>query len=159
MLNDLERRGLKSVVRVAVKEAGGQENCAAVSSRIKRAAAFSDYGNDEVADRHIPLDVAVEIDRFNKNGRIVRAAARTLGFLLVAMPSRRVAGSTFDVLTTAIKEGSEGVAAVTPLLAAGHDATLSPARREHTITQIDEAIEAFLELRARLQPPADEGDE
>lgn len=45
MLTDLERRALKSVVGHAVKTAGGQENCVNVTTRIQRAAAFSDYAN------------------------------------------------------------------------------------------------------------------
>jgi len=161
MLNELERRGLKAVVSVAVKEAGGQENCTAISSRIRRAAAFSDYANVEHPARHIPLDVAIEIDRFNRNGRLVRAGARLLGYLLIPMPRPRMDGSKVEVLAATIKETGEAVAAIAPYLDEASNRLPSPSHRCHTIRQIDEAIEALLAARARLDPPKsdDEGGE
>lgn len=159
MLTDIERRGLKAVVTLAVKEAGGQENCAGLG-RIKRPAAFSDYGNRAVEDRHIPLDVAVEIDRFNSNGRLIRAAARLLGFLLIPMPRRDDRLTVVQAAVEVAKEGSEAIAAVAPYLSP--DSRLpapSASMRAHSLRQIDEAIEAMLNIRALLDPPQDDGGE
>lgn len=145
VLTSLDRKELKGVVRLAVKEAGGQENCANVSGRIDRAAAFSDYANNELDNRHMPIDVAVEIDQFNANARIVSAMARMLGYELrpiEADPAR----SDEDALLATAKESTEAVATI---WAAKADGIITQAERAEGTKQIDEAIRALHALRAR----------
>lgn len=153
MKDDLDFRGLKAVTRVAVKEAGGQENCAAISKRIQRPAAFSDYANPEIPERVIPLDVAIELDRFNKNGRLIRFAARMLGYLMVPMPRLKRAATTAEALAKVVKESSEAMASIAPFIDQAHMKP-SQTQRAYAIKQIDEMIEAGLEMRAMLEPPA-----
>jgi hypothetical protein len=156
-MQDIERRGLKAVTAIAVKEAGGQENCAAVSGRIKRAAAFSDYANPEHPERVIPLDVAVELDAFNRNGRLIRAAARLVGFDLIPLPSARMERTASSALLRMVKENSEATGAAADC-AALLDVGKSPsaAQRMTALRELDEASEAILAMRARLMPEGGE---
>jgi hypothetical protein len=150
-MNHLFRTELKGVVKLAVVEAGGQENCANVSARIKRAAAFSDYANPAIDDRHMPVDVALELDAFNGNGRIVGAMARALGFVLVRLPQVALSGTRLGRLTgQAMKETSDVFATLGDAL---DDLELSPAELVNLEIQIDEA-QAKLEM-LRLQARAE----
>lgn len=144
MLTALDRKQLKGVVRLAVREAGGQENCANVSGRIDRAAAFSDYGNPEHDNRHMPIDVAVEIDQFNGNTRIVGALAHMLGQQLTPIEADDVETDEHALLLTA-KESTEAVATI---WAAKADGVITRAERAEGTKQIDEAIRALHTLRA-----------
>lgn len=156
-MNPLFRTELKGVVRLAVVEAGGQENCANVSGRIKRAAAFSDYANPSLDDRHIPLDVAVELDAFNGNGRILRAAAALLGFVLVRLPE---VGSAFDKLgrisAQAMKECAEVFTHLAQVL---DDGEVKPEELPEFEREVDEAIAKLIRLKLQMRAEAGKADE
>lgn len=145
MLTDLERRNLKARVGMAVKLAGGQDNAANVSARIDRPATFSDYANPSVGNRHVPIDVAVEIDQFNGQPLIVGAAARMLGYELVHLPGT---SRSMTALALSIKEGAEAIAAISEMIDEG--ARTPGPDRERIVREIDEAVRAFLEARARV---------
>lgn len=150
MLTDLDRNGIKAKVGLAVKLAGGQENAANVTTRIARHATFSEYGNARLVDRHVPIDVAIEIDQFNGRPMIIAHAAALLGFKLVSLPSARIAGSEMGALVRLIKEAGEALTAISDRMSVGAQA--------HTVTdqavlkELDEMIEAALEVRERLSP-------
>lgn len=120
MLSHMFRTELKGVVKLAVVEAGGQENCANVSARIKRAAAFSDYANPAIEDRHLPIDVALELDAFNGNGRIVGAMARALGFLLIRVPQGRGPAKVMEASGRSAQEMGALMMELGQALADGH---------------------------------------
>ena len=156
-MNPMFRTELKGVVKLAITEAGGQENAANVSGRIKRHSAFSEYANADVADRVMPIDVAIELDAFNGNGRIVGAMARMLGFVLVRLPQVALSGTRLGRLTgQAMKETADVFATLGDAL---DDLELTPAELANLEVQIDEA-QAKLEM-LRLQARAEvlrEGD-
>ena len=147
MVSPMFRAELKGVVKLAIAEAGGQENAAIVSGRIKRHSAFSEYANSDVAERVMPIDVAVEIDGFNGNARIVSAMARQLGFIAIKAPS--VALATCDV-TALCRMATESSEAVAEFGKARADGVITPAEAKAVRQQISEAVVAFLELDARL---------
>lgn len=151
MLIELQRRGLKVIVGLAVKLAGGQENAVNVTSRIQRHATFSDYGNTRLPDRHVPIDVAVEIDQFNGKPLIVRKMAELLGFWLTPIPSVEVSGSTMGALCRVAKEAGEAIAAISEFVDAG--GTMESDRVKKVVSEVDDAIEALLAVRSRLLPP------
>jgi hypothetical protein len=150
MLIDLQRRGLKVIVGLAVKLAGGQENAVNVTSRIQRHATFSDYGNTRLPDRHVPIDVAVEIDQFNGKPLVVKAMAQLLGFWLTPIPSVAVTGSSMGALCCVAKEAGEAIAAISEFVDAG--GTMEADRKKKVVREVDDAIEALLAVRARLLP-------
>lgn len=156
MTTPMFRTELKGVVKLAIAQAGGQENAANVSSRIKRHSAFSEYANPEVAERVMPIDVAVEIDAFNGNALIVSAMARQLGYVVVAAPG--VAHATSDIMALC-KIATESGEAVAAFGQARADGVITVAEAKTVRQQLHEAVVAFLELDARLaQVEAGEGE-
>lgn len=145
MLNELQRLEIKGVTRLAVVEAGGQENAANVT-RIRRAATFSDYAHADRPDV-IALDVAIELDQFNGNGRLIGKAADLLGFALFRRPSVALPASDEAGLLACARESTEALAAGWAALA---DGIRTDAERRHEIQQIDEAIASLLQRRAWL---------
>ncbi|MET3925576.1 phage regulatory CII family protein [Devosia sp. 2618] len=155
-LTSMFRRELKGVVKLAVVEAGGQENCANVSGRIVRAAAFSDYANPVVDDRHIPLDVAVELDAFNGNGRIIKAAARMLGFVLVRLPEVINSGTKLGRVTAqAMKECADVFSRLGEVL---DDGVITEDELPDFEREVEEAIVKLLALKMQARAEVVHGD-
>ena len=155
MLTETERLGLKAVSAEAFTAAGGQEACASISTRIKSHNAFSEYGNPEHPGRYVPVDVALEVDRYNlrrgvKAPLLVRHLAGLLGFDLVMKPTVAKLTSSMSTLTHVAKEGYEAVAALADYIDSGNKATATQQRK--AIKEIDEAIEALYAARARIAP-------
>lgn len=78
-----DRLALKAAVRRAAKLAGG----AASVQHMTRASEhdLSKYASAEHADRHCPIDVAIELDREAGAPVILAAMARLVGYRLVAL--------------------------------------------------------------------------
>jgi len=153
MIGPLFRRELKGVVKLAVVEAGGQENCANVSGRIRRAAAFSDYANPALEDRHIPLDVAVELDAFNGNGRILGAAAALIGFVLARLPEVALGESRLGKVTArAMKECAEVFSHLATML---EDERVVASELPAFEKEVDEAIAKLMRLKLQARAEAE----
>lgn len=146
-MNSMFRTELKGVVKLAIAEAGGQENAANISGRIKRHSAFSEYANAEVAERVMPIDVAVEIDAFNGNARIVGAMARQIGHVVVKAPAAALATCDVSALCRLATESAEAVAEFGKARA---DGVITPAEARDVRRQLHEMVVAALELDARL---------
>lgn len=155
MLTRLQRDGLKGVADVAFKLAGGNPACALIS-RITRIATFSDYINISFDDRSVPLDVAVDVDRYNleRGGEpwLIRAAAQLLGFMLVRAPLADAASDDVTGLLAAAKETTEAVAAG---WAARADGVYSSEEIREIEKQIDEAVVSLLAFKAAVLATAD----
>lgn len=155
MLTDLERKALKGVVKLAVKEAGGQENAINVTTRITRAAAFSDYANPDLGDRHMPIDVAVELDQFNNKPTILSAMARMAGHVVVRLPEVVNANSALGRVTAeALKEVSDVFSTLGGQLA---DGVLTKVEGPYLESEIDQAIEKLLALKLQARAVMDGG--
>lgn len=153
-LSDDQRNTLKSFVRAAVKASGGQENARNVTGRVTRAASFSDYGNAAHFNRHMPIDIAVEVDMFNGDPSITRAMAELQGFALIPMPGGKLKGSVLGSLARAVKEAAESISVLSEALSFG--GKLLPHLRERAIREVEEAIVAAYEVLARLKAMRDE---
>jgi len=152
MLDDVQRRTLKLSVHEAIRLAGGQENAVNVSGRIKRPTAFSEYGNPKEPDRHIPIDVAIEIDAFNPEPVITAAMAGALGYGLVSLPSAKVRGSEMGALARSIKEAAESISALSEAMSYGGKPRAEV--RAKAIKELRESVAASLEAIARLEQAA-----
>lgn len=157
VITPLFRASLKGVVKLAVVEAGGQENCANVSGRIRRAAAFSDYANPALEDRHIPLDVAVELDSFNGNGRILSAAAALIGFVLVRLPDVALGESRLGKVTArAMKECADVFSHLAGML---EDDKVTTDELPAFEQEVDEAIAKLMRLKLQARAEAGRGQD
>lgn len=156
MIGPMFRTALKGVVKLAVVEAGGQENCANVSGRIKRAAAFSDYANPTLEDRHIPLDVALELDAFNGNGRILKAAVAMLGYVMVRLPDVTLCGSKLGRVTArAMKECADVFSDMGQML---EDGRITPKELAVFEKDADEAIAMIMRLKLQVRAEVEADD-
>lgn len=155
MLTELDRLELKGVTRMSVTVAGGQENATNVSGRIERAATFSDYCNP-ARKEIVALDVAIELDQFNGKPMLIGKAAGMLGCDLVKRPRVMPAPGDMAGLCKMAKESSEAIAAVSEAFG---DGRITPAERQHVRAQLDEAVVAYLEIRALLDLQDGEGEQ
>ena len=148
MLTRLQRDELKGIADVAFKKAGGNQACALIS-RIARVATFSDYVNVAIDDRSVPLDVAIDVDRYNldRGGEpwLIRAAAGLLGFMLVKAPEAGAQVSDVQGLISSAKESTEAIAAG---WAARADGVITAEEQAQVCREFDEAIVAMLAARA-----------
>lgn len=151
-LSDEDRLAVKTTTDLSVEAAGGQENCAEVSGRVKRAAAYSDYRNPAIRDRVVPLDVAAELDRFNLRrghpAHHLMHLARLCGFELVPRARPASAQMSMSAVVHVVKESHEAVDAFIAAEAAGP--VLSREQRRAFLQEIDQGIEAFLIARDRV---------
>jgi hypothetical protein len=155
VLTDLERRALKAVVGLAVKSAGGQENAVNVTSRISRPAAFSDYANAAIEDRHCPIDVAVELDQFNAEPVILKAMARMAGHALVRLPAIAATDAPLArVSGRAMKEVADVFATLGRQL---DDGVLDRAEGPQFDREVDEAVEMLLALQLQARAVIERG--
>lgn len=156
MLTTAERMSLKAEVRLMVREAGGQEACAAASDRIKRHQSFNDYGDPQKADRHMSLDTVAEIERFNKNPRITRRLAALAGYLLVPLPTVTACGTRLGRITAkALKETSDVFAG---LGAALDDDKITAREAQELAIEIDEAMAKLAALKLQIEVEAAHGE-
>lgn len=153
------RRGLKRVVKLAVHR-GGQEALASVSGRIRRAAAFSDYGNEDIPDRHMPIDVAVEVDLYNGRPLILTAMAKLLGCIVVSMPNVVLTGTKLGRLTgEAMRETGEVFSELGDILDDGKVTSDEvPGFENHVDDAIAKLVALKLQVRREAGLPV-EGDE
>lgn len=99
--------------------------------------------------------VAMLTDRFKTPAAAV-FLARKLGCELVPIRPGIHAGTPLNALAHMVKETSEAVSAVADWAQQPEATTRN--RRRQVITEIDQAIEALLEVRARIAPaPEDSG--
>lgn len=150
---------IKAVTGQAVDDAKGNKVCAAVCTRIDRAATFSDYANLTEIKRVIPLDAAIEIDRHNvSNGhrpRHIELAARALDHLLVAIPSAALGNRPLGKVTAAaLKETSDVFVA---LGAALEDDRVSTTECQQMTAEIDDAMAKLAALRLQIAAEAEGG--
>lgn len=150
---------VKAVTGEAIDDAKGNKVCAAVCTRIDRAATFSDYANPTEIKRVIPLDAAIEVDQHNlSNGhrpRHIELAARQINHLLVPIPAVALGGSVLGKVTAAaLKETSEVFVA---LGAALEDDQISKCENKHLAAEIDDAMAKLAALKLQIAAEAKGG--
>lgn len=146
--SDHDRLALKAAVRLALKRVGGGD-CFCHATRVG-APALSNYANANRDDSHMPLDVALDLDRDAGAPIIAGALARMNGYRLV--PLQASGGDQPDLGDIAViaRETGDVVSALATALADGGVDSREAAdiRRE-----IEEANAALNRLAAKLTGP------
>ena len=150
---------VKAATGEAIDDAKGNKVCAAVCTRIDRAATFSDYANPTEIKRVIPLDAAIEVDQHNlSNGhrpRHIELAAHQINHLLVPMPCAALDGRPLGKVTAAaLKETSEVFVA---LGAALEDEQISGDESTRLAAEIDDAMAKLAALKLQIASEAEGG--
>jgi hypothetical protein len=125
-----------------------------VSRVIADVSADDDEGEEQKKKRWFALDVVADLEAAKSAPVVTRVLADLLGFSLVKNPGVRASEDDVAGLCKIITESSEAAAVYG---AAREDGKITRAERAAIRTKIDDAIEAFLELKARLD--ADEGND
>ena len=156
MLSADERKRVKTQTALAVRDCGGQEVCAEVSERIRRHASFSEYGNPQLPDRVIPLDVAAELDRWLiQAGRRPRFASMMAGLcdhILVPDPRAAGAGSLLNLAGKSAEEVGKLVACV---IAATMDGRIDATERAELLAKIEELMGHLASLAEQVRASAE----
>ncbi|HWV19504.1 MAG TPA: phage regulatory CII family protein [Devosia sp.] len=143
---------VKPATARASDDAGGDKVLAAVSSRINHSARFSEYASFEHPNRVVPLDAAIEVDRFALNqGKPPRHGnlfAEELGMLLVPRPQGDLNDCDMAALCKISTESAEAIAA---FAAARADGVTTPDEAAMVRQKIADAQVAFAELDERLR--------
>lgn len=152
-----ERRALKAAVRRAARLAGG----AASVQHMTRVSEtdLSRYAGPAHAERHCPIDVALEIDREAQSPVILAALAGMLGYRLV----RERGGDRAGLDETAVAKVAKEAADVAVAIAAGRaDGRLCEADRRAINQEIEEAVKALRDVQAGVmgadRPARDAGN-
>lgn len=146
LIDDSERRRLKSITFSQISAVGGGE-AFEPSTRVKQAA-LSNYGNKAVPDKFIPLDVAIELDRFAPAPLLIGTAAAMLGFRLEPIgPTASDVIGLADAQSVA-KETGDVVNLLLTLLSSGK--SLDEAGRRALVKEATEAIAPLYQLVAKL---------
>lgn len=143
---------VKPATARASDDAGGDKVLAAVASRINHSARFSEYASFEHPNRVVPLDAAIEIDRFAlSRGRSAQHAnlfAEELGMLLVPRPQGDMSDCDMAALCKISTESAEAIAAFAEARA---DGVTTPEEAAMVRRKIADAQVAFAELDERLR--------
>lgn len=134
LTTDAERRHLKGLTKAVLAGVNGGD-AFAPSTRVEKAA-LSKYGSNSFPDHFIPLDVAIELDRFADAPALIGAAAAMLGFRLV--PAAEVAEAELCVADaqSVAKEAGDVVNLLLTLLANGK--RLDAADRRDLLKEVTE---------------------
>ena len=147
LVNEQEINRIKGTTRLSVVDAGGAETCTEFT-RLKRHQAFSEYGNITCRGHVVPLDVAVAIDRFNGNYRLLRTHSELLGCAVVPLPAVFGTGPVAISLGQATKEAGDVITSVGLALM---DNKITPKEAAKSRKEIREAVMALLTLDAVLE--------
>lgn len=143
---------VKPATARASEDAGGDKVLAAVSSRISHGARFSEYSSFEFPNRVVPLDVAIEVDRFalsqGKAAHHGNLLAEELGMLLVPRPTGDLSHCDMAALCKISTESAEAIAA---FAAARADGVTTSEEAAQVRQKIADAQTAFAELDERLR--------
>ena len=143
---------VKPATARASDDVGGDKVLAAVTSRIKHSARFSEYASFEQPNRVVPLDAAIEIDRYSlSQGRAPQHGnllAEELGMLLVPRPFGNLSDCDMAALCKISTESAEAIAA---FAAARADGVTTPEEAAQVRQKIADAQTAFAELDERLR--------
>jgi len=150
MLTDAQRLGIRIVCGDFYEAV--RKHCVEVSSRIRRGGSFRDYPKPELDNRFIPFDVAIEADQFliarNAEPMFVPMAARLIGKVLVDAPRSPDPRQRRADYCDMARETGEALAAVGVIVSRSKRKE-SETRR--AIAEIDQAVQAALEMRAVLE--------
>ena len=141
-----DRRALKAAVRRAGKLAGGFASVCHVT-RVGESD-LSKYAGIDHADRHCPVDVALELDREAGSPVIVATMAGLLGYRLVSAGAAASGGVCLREVARVAVESADVVAAVAAALA---DGKLDAADLTLIDREVEEACKVLRSVQARVR--------
>jgi len=155
MLNAVELNALKAAQKRLVARNGGQEACTLVPGiRIRRHQSFNDFGNPDLADRHMTVDTVATLERF-AGIEVTRTLAELNNCLLVPLPQAGFAGALAEGTGRTAKEIGDVMVRIGEAMRDGH---VDGAEGRAILTEIHEAMISLAALAEAVKREADDGE-
>ncbi len=158
-MNDLRpttghfRRGLKATVRRLLEMAGGVSSFEQVT-RVK-APVLSKYGSPD-DEKHMPLDVAMDLMRDTGSNGILSFMAAELGYKLVALDAQHHDGC-LPSMSDVSRVISSSSSVVEKYVQAAEDGVLSHAEKREVFSAIERAVQALRQLQRKVDAASSSG--
>lgn len=144
---------LKTAVRALLHACGGEAR-AAERCRVSKST-LSEYGNPGHPDRHMPVDVALDLERACGAMPVTEHMARAHGAVLLKLAAGDGSAPWLTYLTKIGKEASDVFNRASEFLV---DSDIDEAEAPHLLRELDELLAASAAMRAavQLRLPADD---
>jgi len=117
--NDIERSALKTVFRMLLKLAGGQE--AAENFTRGKHQTLNRYGNQNEPDCHAPIDVIADLERVVGEPIVTKQLADMGGYLLVKKVEKAGTSDMLAHLSSVAKESGDVLTVLSGVVSGGAD--------------------------------------
>lgn len=144
---------LKTAVRALLHACGGEAR-AAERCRVSKST-LSEYGNPGHAERHMPVDVALDLERACGAMPVTEHMARAHGAVLLKLEAGEGEVSWLTHLTKIGKEASDVFNRASEFLA---DSEIDEEEAPHLLRELDELLAASAAMRAAVQLRLPSGD-
>lgn len=156
MLNPVEINTLKAAQKRLVARNGGQEACVLVPGmRLRRHQSFNDFGNPDLPDRHMTVDVVAALERF-AGIEVTRTLADLNGCLLVPLPVGALNGALAEGTGRTVKEVGDVMVRIGEAL---RDGRVDDRERTAILTEIHEAMLSLAALAEAVRAESDKGED
>lgn len=145
---------IKTAVRALLHAVGGEAK-AAKACRVSKST-LSEYANPRHADRHMPLDVVLELEKSAGETPVTEHLAAEHNSILLRLPEADGELEWLDYLVTIGKEASDVFARTGEYLA--NDGVIDATEAQTLLREVDELLAAVAGMRAavRRRLPASE---
>jgi hypothetical protein len=137
---------LKAAVRALLSAVGGETRAAGLC-RVSKST-LSEYGNPTYPDRHMPVDVALDLEKAAGAMPVSEHMAAAHGALLIRLPPIEAGPEWLGHVTAIGKEAGDVFRHVGEVLAGGKE--ISPRDAPTLLQEIDELLIAAATMRAAV---------
>jgi hypothetical protein len=139
---------LKTAVRALLHAVGGEARAAELC-RVSKST-LSEYGNPRYADRHIPLDVALDLEKASEKTPVTEHMAAEHNAILLRLPDEEATEQGWlDHLTRIGKEAGEVFHRTGEFLA--DDGIIDAREAQVLLRELDELLAATAAMRAAVR--------
>lgn len=139
---------LKAAVRALLHAAGGEARAAELC-RVSKST-LSEYGNPRYADRHVPVDVALDLEQATGEALITGHMAAEHNAILLKIPPEEAADEAWiDLLTRIGKEAGDVFHRTGEYLA--DDGQIDAREAQVLLRELDELLAATAAMRAAVR--------
>lgn len=157
MLNALEINSLKAAQKRLVARNGGQEACVLVPGmRLRRHQSFNDFGNPDMPEKHMGVDIIAALERFAGAPEVTRTLAEMNGCLLVPLPKGKAGIALAEGTGRTAKEVGDVMVRVGQALL---DGKVDGAEGEAILAEIFEAMLCLASLAEDVKAEIRKGGE
>jgi hypothetical protein len=138
---------IKTAVRALLHAVGGEAK-AAEACRVSKST-LSEYANPRHGDRHMPLDVVLELEKAARRTPVTEHLAAEHNSILLRLPEAESEGEWLDYLAAIGKEASDVFHRTGEYLA--NDGDIDATEAQTLLREVDELLAAVAAMRAAVR--------